>query len=95
MPGNYRAAVRARRWLLVVLTAAVAVSFPILVASAWRPEGEEPKEGIDALIEDPANAVGWLVVAFTWVVALVILIGILRRRRHEPGVEAEGWDDEW
>jgi hypothetical protein len=95
VPGNYRAAVRVRRWMLVVLTVAVAVSFPLLVASAWRPEGEEPKEGIDSLIEDPANAVGWLVVAFAWVVALVVLIGLIRRRRQEPGAEVEAWDDEW
>lgn len=86
---------RVRRWLLVGLTVAVAVSFPLLVASAWRPEGEEPQEGIDALIEDPANAVGWLVVAFAWVVALVILVGVVRRRRHDPGAEAEAWGDEW
>ncbi|MDP8975609.1 MAG: hypothetical protein M3N28_04445 [Actinomycetota bacterium] len=85
---------RARRFVLLVLTAVVAVALPLLLASAWRPEGAESGEGTNALIEGPANAVGWLGVVFVWAVVLFLLVTFVRRRPPEPSAERELWEEE-
>ncbi len=79
----------------MALILAVAASFPLLVASAWRPGGEAPDQNLESMIEDPANAVAWLGIAFVWVVTLVLLVGAARRGRRRRRAAAEGWEDEW
>ncbi len=85
---------RVRRLILFVLIALVACSLPLLVASAWRPEGAATGEGTNALVEGPANAIEWLGVVFVWAVVLFLLLTSLRRKRPEPAADQELWGDE-
>ncbi len=78
----------------MVLIAVVAVSLPVLLASAWRPEGSESGEGTNALIEGPANAIEWLGVVFVWAVVLFLLVTFVRRRPPEPNAERELWEED-
>ena len=80
--------------VLFVLIALVACSLPLLVASAWRPEGAETGEGTNALVEGPANAIEWLGVVFIWAVVLLLLVTSLGRKRAQPTADQDLWDDE-
>ena len=80
--------------VLFVLIALVACSLPLLVASAWRPEGAETGEGTNALVEGPANAIEWLGVVFVWAVVLLLLVTSLGRKRAQPAADQDLWDDE-
>ena len=85
---------RARRLILFALIAVVACSLPVLLASAWRPEGAQTGEGTSALVDGPANAIEWLGVVFVWGVVLLLLTTFVRRKRPGPTPEQEIWDDE-
>lgn len=80
--------------MLFVLIALVACSLPLLLASAWRPEGAETGEGTNALVEGPANAIEWLGVVFVWAVVLCVLVTFVRRKRPEPTADQEVWEEE-
>ena len=85
---------RARRLILFLLIVVVACSLPLLLASAWRPEGAETGEGTNALVEGPANAIEWLGVVFVWAVVLFLLTTFVRRKRPGPTTEQEVWEEE-
>ena len=84
-----------RRWLLLVLVAVVASAFPLLVASSWRPEGDNTGGNVESLRDDPANAVIWLAIASAWVVVLALLVMAVRRQGRDRRSDAEVWKDEW
>ena len=86
---------RVRRWLLLVLVAVVACAFPVLVASSWRPEGDNTGGSVESLRDDPANAVIWLAIASVWLVVLVLLAMAVRRQGRDRRSDAEVWEDEW
>ena len=85
---------RARRLILLVVTVAVALSLPVLVASAWRPEGPASGEGTSALADGPANAVQWLGVVFVWAACLLLLLSRVRAKAPVETVDREVWDEE-
>lgn len=85
---------RARRLILLGLTVAVGLSLPVLVASAWRPEGAASGDGTSALVDGPANAVQWLGVVFVWAACLLLLLSRVRAKAPAERVDREMWDDE-
>jgi hypothetical protein len=86
--------VRARRLILLVLIVVVAASLPLLILSAWRPEGAATGEGTSALVDGPANAVEWLGVVFAWAACLLLLATFLRRKRPQESTEEAVWEEE-